>query len=309
MVDGATKLLTYPTSRRACAAPSIVGGMQTSAVPRAVAGARSIASSLGLAANDAIVLHDSNKLTLRLLPCDVVARVAPADDQIAQFEVDVVGRLAESGCPVAALDPRVEPRVYECEGFVVTLWTYCPPVAPRGPSPAEYAHALERMHAGMRTLDVPTPHFTDRVDEAQQLVASPDRTPALADADRELLGDTLRELRGSIDARGGAEQLLHGEPHPGNVLSTRDGLLFIDFETCCRGPVEFDLAHAPVDVSEHYPGVNQDLLLECRILVLAMVTTWRWDRADQFPNGRRLGMEGLSQIRAALDRDGRGLHG
>ena len=66
----------------------------------------------------------------------------------------------------------------------------------------------------------------------------------LSDADRELLGDTLRDLRRQIGKRGG-EQLLHGEPHPGNVRTTKNGLLFIDLETCCRGPVEFDLAHAP----------------------------------------------------------------
>jgi hypothetical protein len=159
----------------------------------------SIASSLGLTADEAILLHDSNKLTLRLLPCDVLARVAPAAQQVAQFEIELARRLAESGSPVAA--------------------------------------------------------------------------------------------------------------HPGNVLTTKNGLLFIDFETCCRGPVEFDLAHVPDEVSEHYPGVNQGLLRECRILVLAMITTWRWDRGDQFPNGRQLGTEWLSQIRAALDRDGLDTHG
>jgi Ser/Thr protein kinase RdoA (MazF antagonist) len=58
-------------------------------------------------------------------------------------------------------------------------------------------------------------------------------------ADRELLGGTLRSLRRLIGGRGGVEQLLHGEPHPGNVLTTKNGLLFIDLETCCRGPVEF----------------------------------------------------------------------
>jgi thiamine kinase-like enzyme len=130
-------------------------------------------------------------------------------------------------------------------------------------------------------------------------VADRDHTPALADADRELLGDTLRSLRRVIGERGGAEQLLHGEPHPGNLLTTKNGLLFIDLETCCRGPVEFDLAHAPKEVSEHYLGVKQDLLGECRILVLAMITTWRWDRGDQLPNGRQLGTEWLSQIRTA----------
>ena len=275
--------------------------MQASEVPRAVAVAMSIASSLDLTVDDAIVLHDSNKLTLRLLPCDVLARVAPVAHQVAQFEVELAQRLAESGCPVAALEPRVDPRVYERDGFVLTLWTYYEPAAPREVSPAGYARALERLHAGLRTLDIPAPHFTDRVEQAQQLVASRDRTPALAHADRELLDDTLRRLRRVIGGRGGAEQLLHGEPHPGNVLTTKNGLLFIDLETCCRGPVEFDLAHAPEEVSEHYPGVNHDLLRECRVLVLAMITTWRWDRGDQLPNGRQLGTQWLSQIRAALD--------
>jgi hypothetical protein len=278
--------------------------MQAPEASRATAAAMSTASSLGLAVDDAIVLHDSNKLTLRLLPCDVLARVAPAAHQVSQFEVELAQRLAGSGCPVAALEPRVDPGVYERDGFVVTLWTYYEPAAPREVSPAGYASALERLHAGMRNLDVPAPHFTDRVEQAQQLVAARDRTPALADADRELLAGTLRSLRRVIGDRGAAEQLLHGEPHPGNVLTTKNGLLFIDLETCCRGPVEFDLAHAPEEVSEHYPGVNQDLLRECRILVLAMITTWRWDRGDQLPNGHQLGTQWLSQIRAALDRNG-----
>ena len=281
--------------------------MQASEVPRAVAAAMSTASSLDLIVDDAIVLHDSNRLTVRLLPCDVVAQVAPVAHQVAQFEVELAQRLAESRCPVAALVPRVAPRVHERDGFVVTLWTYYEPVTSREVSPADYANALERLHAGMREIDIPTPHFTDRVDSAQQLVASRDRTPALAETDRVLLGDTLRSLRRVIDERGG-EQLLHGEPHPGNMLTTKNGLLFIDLETCCGGPVEFDLAHAPQEVSEHYPGVNQGLLRECRILVLAMITTWRWDSGDQLPNGRQLGTEWLSQLREALDRKGLDAH-
>jgi hypothetical protein len=278
--------------------------MEVSRVRRAVDAAMSTASSLDLTVDDAIVLHDSNKLTLRLLPCDVLARVAPVAHQVSQFEIELAQRLAEVGSPVAALEPRVEPRVYERDGFVVTLWTYYQPMTSREVSPVDYANALERLHAGMRQLDAPTPHFTDQVEHAQQLVAGRDHTPALADVDREFLSDTLRILRRVIGDRGGAEQLLHGEPHPGNVLTTTKGLLFIDLETCCRGPVEFDLAHAPEEVSEHYPGVNQDLLRECRILVLAMITTWRWDRGDQLPNGPQLGTEWLNQLRGAIDRHG-----
>jgi aminoglycoside phosphotransferase (APT) family kinase protein len=274
--------------------------MQASEVPRAVAAAVSIASSLGLAVDDSIVLHDSNKLTLRLRPGDVLARVAPAAHREGvQFEIDLAAQLLAAGCPVAALEPRVEPRVYEGGAFVVTFWTHYESLTSGELAATDYANTLHRLHAGMRDVGFPAPHFTDRVASAQQLVASRDRTPALAEPDRRLLGDTLRDLSRGIRERATAEQLLHGEPHPGNLLATKIGLLFVDLETCCRGPVEFDLAHAPDIVSEHYPDLDQDLLRACRILMLAMITTWRWDRDDQLPNGRQLGAEWLEQLRAA----------
>ncbi len=279
--------------------------MQTSHVRSAVDAAKSSASALDLRVDDAVVLHDSNRLAVRLLPCDVLVRVAHVAHQAgAEFEVEVARRLAETDSPVAALEPRVEPRVYVRDGFVVTLWTYYEPVSHRDVTPAEYAQALERLHAGMRGIDFTAPHFTDRVAEAQRLVGNRAHTPELGDADRELLSNTLRKLRWAIGQRGAAEQLLHGEPHPGNLLRTKNGLLFADLETCCRGPVEFDVAHVPEEVSEHYPDADRDLLGECRVLMLAMIAAWRWDRDDQFPNGRRMGTELLSQVRAALDRYG-----
>ena len=271
--------------------------MQPPERQRALAAAISVASALDLIAGDAIVVHDSNRLAVRLLPCDVLARVAPAAHQAAQFEVELARRLAETQGPVAALEPRAEPRAYERDGFVVTLWTYYNPVTPREISPADYADALERLHASMRELDVRAPHFTDRVQEAQQLVESSNLTPQLADADRELLISTLRSRSQAIGNRGAAEQLLHGEPHPGNVLRTTTGPLFIDLETCCRGPVEFDLAHVPEDVSERYADADEELLSDCRILVLAMVAAWRWDPDDQLPNGPQAARDLLGALR------------
>lgn len=273
--------------------------MRSKETQRAVAAASSLASSLGLQVDDAVILNNSNKLTLRLLPCDVLARVAPEDEQNAAFEIEVAQRLAEVGSPVAALEPRAEPRAYEFDGFVVTLWTYYEESGVI--SPADYARALEQLHAGMLKVEVVSPHFTDRVEEALQSLADRDHTPELVEADRELLSSTLQRMTRAIEERQPAEQLLHGEPHPGNLLNAEGGPVFIDLETCCRGPVEFDLAHAPDEVGEHYPGVDRDLLRECRILMLAIVTTWRWDRDDQLPNGRQLAAQWLGEMRAALD--------
>ncbi len=271
--------------------------MEASEVSRAVAAAMSTASGLDLTVGDAIVLQNSNRIAVRLVPCDVVARVAHAGHQVAEFEVQLAQRLAETESPVQSLEPRVAPRVYERDGFMVTLWTYYEPVTLGEVSSADYANALDRLHAGMRKVDFTTPHFTDRVAEAQQLVASRDQTPALTDADRELLSDTLRSRRHAIADRGAAEQLLHGEPHPGNLLSTKNGLLFVDLETCCRGPVEFDLAHVPEEVSDRYPDADQELLGECRVLVLAMVAAWRWQLGDQLPNGQRAARDLVSALR------------
>jgi hypothetical protein len=256
----------------------------------------SIATTLDLGVDDAVVLHDSNRLAVRLVPCDVLARVAHAGNRSAQFEVDLALRLAETDSPIAPLEPRVEPLVYGLDGFAVTLWTY-EPQEPQGVSRDDYAHALKRLHEGMQGLVIDTPHYSDRVAEAREIVEQPDRSPELEDGDRELLSRSLRRQRRAIDDRASVEQLLHGEPHPGNVLSTRNGPLFIDIETCCRGPVEFDLAHVPEEVSERYPNADQAVLGESRGLVLAMVAAWRWDRGDQLPNGRRAGRDLLDALR------------
>lgn len=262
--------------------------MKASEVRRAAASAISTAAGLGLKADDAIVLNNSNKLALRLVPCDVLARVAYLGREVAEFEVDLAERLARIGAPVAALEPRVPPRVYRSDGFAVTLWAYYVPATSPSDFPAAYADALARLHSGMREVegDVAVPHFTDR-GGPEELVMDPDRTPTLGPADREFLSDTLRRTRRAIGDPGPTDQLLHGEPHPGNVLNTKDGLVFTDLETCSRGPVEFDLAYVPEAVSRLYPGADPDVLRDCRQLVFAIVAACRADPGDQFPNGLR----------------------
>lgn len=279
--------------------------MQAPRAARAVAAARSTAAACGLRVDEVLVLHDSSKLTLRLLPCDVVARVAPVEHQVAELEIRVAQRLAELGSPVAALDRRVEPRVHERDGFAITLWTFYETTTAQDVPPADYARALRRLHTDMRALDlgasgITVPHVRARVEQARRLVADRERTPGLGGEDRQLLAASLRRLGRVVAERPGADQLLHGEPHPGNLLAAAAGPLFIDFETCCRGPVEFDLVHAPDEVGDHYPDVDRGLLHRCRLLVLAMITTWRWDRDDELPDGRELGIRWLHELRAAL---------
>lgn len=296
--------------------------MEPSEVRRAIEAAMSTASALGLQVDDAVVVHNSDRIAVRLIPCDVLARVAPPAHQAgSQFEVEVARRLAETDSPVGELDPRVEPRVYELDAFAITLWTYYEPVARRGRghvdisasveaftgshvAAADYAHALSRLHAGLRQIDLVAPHITDRVAGWSANLGDREVTPELLGPDRDLLSNTLSRVSTAINSWGAGEQLLHGEPHPGNLLSTRKGPLFVDLQTIQRGPVEYDIAYTPEEVAEHYPEANQYLVHQCRILMWAGGTTMRWGRDDQFPNRDYWRIEGLNQLRAALDRYG-----
>ena len=68
------------------------------------------------------------------------------------------------------------------------------------------------------------------------------------------------------------------------------GLLFIDFENCSGGPVEFDLAWVPTDVSGLYRDADQQLVNQCRALILALIAAHRWRRDDQHPSGKQSGV-------------------
>jgi hypothetical protein len=162
---------------------------------RGIRAAIAVASSLGLEAAEAVVLSSSNRMAVRLLPCDILARIGPAPRRPTdELELDVARRLALSGSPVATLDPRVEPRVYAHSRFGITFWTYFETDDDAVTAPAAYADALARLHAGLRKLDIHTPHFTDRVSEAENVVSDSAASPELGDADRAFLLTALREV-------------------------------------------------------------------------------------------------------------------
>jgi hypothetical protein len=273
--------------------------MEAAEARRAVNAAMSVAAALDLAVEDAVVLHNSNRLVARLLPCDIVVRASPVGWFNAAREVELARRLAEEADgPVAGLDPRVEPRIVTRDGFEISRWAYVEQVQPRDLPPGEYTHALERLHGVLRRIGMSAPHFTDRLAEIRRWLADGGITPDLTDEDRELLVDRLETPRQLLTDRRAAEQLLHGEPHPWNVLTSTNGLLFIDFENCARGPVEYDLAWVPREVSERYRDADQELVGECRSLVLALVATHRWRRDDQHSSGRQSGVAFLDALRA-----------
>jgi hypothetical protein len=132
--------------------------------------------------------------------------------------------------------------------FRIIARTY-EPVAPRDIAFREFAQGLARLHVGLR--QIVCPRRTSRIVPRRRKII----VTALSGTGRTTGSCSATVARSSraIGDRAAAEQLLHGEPHPGNVLKTKDGLLFIDFETCCRGPVG-SISSMPREVGEYYPG-------------------------------------------------------
>jgi len=53
----------------------------------------------------------------------------------------------------------------------------------------------------------------------------------------------------------------------------------------------------PKEVGERYPNADEDLVGDCRGVVLAIIATHRWSRGDRHPSGRISGLAFLKALR------------
>lgn len=156
------------------------------------------------------------------------------------------------------------------------------------PEPARIAELLAGLHATLRELPAPvtgTPGpFTDvhtalGVFARDGVLGEPELDALRAEADR--LEPVLR-MPG---------QWLHGDAHPGNLLSTPDGPMWTDFEDSWYGPLEWDLAcllHTTrldgARVLAHYPGAPEpDRLREFSAARSLHAVCWQLVLGQRFP--------------------------
>ncbi len=94
-------------------------------------------------------------------------------------------------------------------------------------------------------------------------------------------------------------QPLHGEPHAGNYIVTASGVRWLDFESSCVGPLEWDLAYLSDGARSPFAVCDHDLLALCRSLISACVATWCGVQA-RLPEMRLYGQEHLGLLRTAM---------
>jgi hypothetical protein len=234
---------------------------------RAVAAAAALARDSGLRVEEPTVLGDLFSLMVYLRPAPVVARVATCMPKLRTpisewlgLEIAVTTYLSEQGAPVVAPSPELPPGPHEYDGFAISFWTYLRPDPDRVPTAADCSAMLVDLHGALRSYQGALPMLGAN-DIPRGLEALDRADDILSEADVGLLRASAERLRPFLEAPGGDVQPLHGDAHPGNLLATREGgLVWIDFEDACLGPVEWDLATMmdPDAVAAHHrpdPGV------------------------------------------------------
>jgi hypothetical protein len=158
---------------------------------RACEAALEVARRLGIHAKQAGVLKDWNNTIIRLAPAGIVAKVGTSHFRDARLEsldreVAVAAHLAERGAPVVPPTRVVPPGPHCWRELKVTLWQYLEPLPGAAPTATTMAAAIKRVHEALGDFEGALPEFTLELDDASRLL-KPDRSPALAPADRRFL--------------------------------------------------------------------------------------------------------------------------
>jgi hypothetical protein len=122
--------------------------------------------------------------------------------------------------------------------------------------------------------EVELPSFRAMLNRSHQALEDDLFRATSAPADLELLRSTYDRGFVALEDASFDWHRLHGEPHDGNRIKTNTGLRWIDFESCCVGPLEWDLAFQPASVVQLFPEADSSLLVLLRSLNSARVATW-----------------------------------
>jgi hypothetical protein len=233
----------------------------------------------GVRVTEPVVLSDTNNVVVWLAPSAVVAKIGTGHHRRLADELRIVEYLVTADAPVVGPAEDVPPRVHHHDRFEMTFWAY-KPTQQEEVRPKALAQSLHRLHDALgkmpTNLRVALPSFVDELVSARRLLADSAAVPLLGSKDRQPLTAVL--VSGAAFAL--EQQVLHGSPHGMNILVVNGLPLFIDFETTCVGPFEWDLAHLEDEVAVHYPyGLDFSLLARCRTLVSAKTAVWCWDKS------------------------------
>jgi hypothetical protein len=270
----------------------------------AVTAAAAVARRFGMAPVEPAILRDSHHVSIRLSPFAIVARVLVSkrpDDAVVRLsrELDVARHLAARGAPIVcpAADPPSGPHVHA--GTALSFWMYAAHAPAIDTDAVIAGNALRTVHEMLIDYSGELPAFTDAIEGCRFLLRDRSLLPGLAPIDRTFLLDQYERLLGTVAGDVNAIPL-HGDAHLGNVLITSGGALWTDFESTCRGPLEWELSSLPEESLVSFPSIDRDLLAALRDLRSLCVAVWCWNDIDHGPDKREAAHFHLHRLRERI---------
>jgi hypothetical protein len=254
--------------------------IQATSVQAAISAAVDVARHLGLTVEEPVPLRSTNNAVAWLPPANVVAKVSVEGNSHLLTELQVARELVALGAPVVLPASELPPIVHRRGGFEVTFWRYHPQLSTAEIPPDRAALALSKLHASLSRLSpalkASLPSYMRELGFVRSLLADHTALPALQAVDRDLLITTFDRLQGRLDGLASADRfvVLHGSPHSYNVLLVGHEHVFIDFETTCTGPLEWDVAHLDSQAEPFFRDSTQaELLWLCRSMASVKTAT------------------------------------
>ena len=187
------------------------------------------------------VLSRSNRLVLALGRSELIAKAVRIDDAACLVREFAVARhVAARKGPVAP--PASGASVLLGESVAVSLWESVEALAQ--PSDMEVYNAYLDLRHGLDSFAGPLPDFREAISRAARLLDTSELRH-VSDKDFTLLRAIFASSFSRLAEFRWTDRVLHGDPHTGNVTSTRQGPRWLDLESVCIGPVEWDLSALP----------------------------------------------------------------
>jgi Ser/Thr protein kinase RdoA (MazF antagonist) len=280
-------------------------------VEGAVEAAVAVARGLRVNVREPRVLRDVTNVLVHLAPALIVARVPVTFDRLRgrswlEAELELVSALHDQELPVAGPTREFAAGPYERDGFLVTLWEYVENDRESPLHAAAAGAALRRIHDGLAELPGTGLEHYARLDELAALLAG----LRLERDDQDVLRRGLEAAAAAVASIDAPLQIVHGDAHLANVLRTRAGPIWSDFENACLGPRELDLAGLTIRAihgaaeSQHstealaaygdHDASFVQRLIPVHALFLAM---WTSALAERVPTVRPLAQERIGWVR------------
>lgn len=219
----------------------------TRAAARAIEAAVQVAHAYGVRSDDPSVLADGANVVVHLRPEPLVAKVAATTRLVrepAQWlerELAVATHLASAGIPVVVPSDLVPPVVHAAGSHSMTFWQHLPHDPAAQIAPATLGGMLRDLHEALRSCELELPRLVTPLEDVRRFLDRAD--PATSAGMRRAFDRALDGLPRDLP-----DQVLHGDPHPGNTLLATGGWTWADLEDTCAGPVAWDLACVATNV-------------------------------------------------------------